>query len=141
MGKERESVKERKKVWERVFTFSQLLSLLTQANLSSTHEVWLVNMNCNSLVDSTLSAEVKSMARLPHSGGCVNYNTRHAWKKKLGIIILKILISTDLLMCVFFLWQFMHPTQSRNTSKSAVLQAVNVISPTDVSLIASPNTE
>ena len=28
----------------------QLLSLLTRANLSSAHEAWLVNMNCNSLI-------------------------------------------------------------------------------------------
>lgn len=60
----------------------QLLSLLTQANLCSTLDVWLVNMNCHSLVDLTASAEVKSVARLPRGGGCVNYKSRHAGEKK-----------------------------------------------------------
>lgn len=58
----------------------QLLSLLTQTNLSNTHEVWLVNVNY-STVDLTLSAGVKSEVSLPHSGGCVNYKTRHVWDK------------------------------------------------------------
>lgn len=51
----------------------QLLLLLIQVNFSSTHEVWLVNKNCNSFVDLTAPAQVKSVARPPHSGGCVNY--------------------------------------------------------------------
>ena len=54
----------------------QLLSLLTQANLSGTPEAWLVNMNCNSLVDLTAAAGVKSVARLPHGGGSVNYKKK-----------------------------------------------------------------
>lgn len=81
---------------ERVFTFlnkartpadsnktEQLLLLLTQANLSSTLEAWLVNMNCNTLVDMIASGEVKSVARLPHSGGCVYYRSWHAGKRLL----------------------------------------------------------
>lgn len=89
----RKRVTQSKKQRERVFTFlnkvqspadsnktEQLLSLLTQANLSSTLEAWLVNMNCNSLVDLTSSGEVKSVARLPHSGGGDNYKSRHAGK-------------------------------------------------------------
>lgn len=93
-GRERGRVSRSKKQRERVFTFlnkvqtpadsnktEQLLSLLTQANLSSTLEAWLVNMNCNSRVLSTASAEVKSVARLPHSGGCVDYRSGHAGRK------------------------------------------------------------
>lgn len=87
--RERERGSESKKQRKRVFVFLnkvqtpaesnktvQLLSLLTQANLSSTPEAWLVNMNCNSLVDLTAAAGVKSVARLPRGGGCVNYKKR-----------------------------------------------------------------
>lgn len=68
---ERERASQSKKQRGRVFTFLnkvqipadsnktvQLSSLLTQANLSSTLEAWLVNMNCKSHVDFLLMSEV-----------------------------------------------------------------------------------
>lgn len=58
--------------------------LLIQVNLSSTREACLVNKNYNSFVDLTAAAEVKGVATLPHSGGCVNYKD-----SRVGVVFLR----------------------------------------------------